>query len=195
MLGDERGQLLLMVEPEADDRHHADPALRAGSAKSTETASTNVRTRGSSHSAIACGGAAPDQPAVVQDADAIGQRHRLGHVVRDEDDALRDSRAWMRRNSLLQLAARDRIERAERLVHQQHRRIGGQRARDADALTLSAGQLVGPAARIGLRRRGRSARAARARARRRDRLATAPAAARRRCCRRRSDAETGRRPE
>ena len=53
---------------------------------------------------------------------------------------------------LLQLAARDRIERAERLVHQQHRRIGGQRAGHADALPLSAGQLVGPAARIRLGR-------------------------------------------
>ena len=39
---------------------------------------------------------------------------------------------------LLQLPARDRIERAERFVHQQHRRIGGERARHADALTLTA---------------------------------------------------------
>ena len=31
---------------------------------------------------------------------------------------------------------------AERLVHQQHRRIDGERARDADALRLPAGELV-----------------------------------------------------
>jgi hypothetical protein len=36
----------------------------------------------------------------------------------------------------------DRIERAERLVHQHHRRIGGERARDADALLLAAGELA-----------------------------------------------------
>ena len=47
----------------------------------------------------------------------------------------------------VQLGARERIERAERLVHQENRRIGRQRARDADALPLSAGQLVGPALR------------------------------------------------
>ncbi len=35
-----------------------------------------------------------------------------------------------------------RIERAERLVHQQHRRIGGERARDTDALRLAARQFV-----------------------------------------------------
>ena len=51
----------------------------------------------------------------------------------------------MRANSRVQFNARDRIERAERLVHQQHRRIGGERARDADALPLSARQLIGPA--------------------------------------------------
>jgi hypothetical protein len=33
---------------------------------------------------------------------------------------------------LVHLAARNRIERAERLVHEQNRRVGGQRARDND---------------------------------------------------------------
>ena len=40
------------------------------------------------------------------------------------------------------MRAVDRVDRAERLVHQQQRRIGGERARDADALALAAGQLV-----------------------------------------------------
>ena len=35
---------------------------------------------------------APDQPPAVHDADAIAQRHRLGHVVRDEDHALAQAR-------------------------------------------------------------------------------------------------------
>ena len=45
---------------------------------------------------------------------------------------------WIRRNSPMQLAARDGIERTKGLVHQQNRWIGGERARDADALALAA---------------------------------------------------------
>ena len=37
----------------------------------------------------------------------------------------------------LQAAAHDRVDRAERLVHEQHRRIGGQRPGHADALLLA----------------------------------------------------------
>ena len=44
--------------------------------------------------------------------------------------------------SPLQRVAGDRIERAERLVHQQQLGIGGQRAGDADTLLLAARQLV-----------------------------------------------------
>ena len=65
----------------------------------------------------------------------------------------------------VQLRARDRIERAERLVHQQDRRIGGQRARDADALPLAARQLERPARARRSPAAGRPARAARAIAR------------------------------
>ena len=42
---------------------------------------------------------------------------------------------------VLQLGAHDRVDRAERLVHQHHRRVGGQRPGDADPLLLAAGQL------------------------------------------------------
>ena len=49
--------------------------------------------------------------------------------------------ACTRRNSVLQPPAGDRVDRRERLVHEQHRRVGGERARDADALALPAGQL------------------------------------------------------
>ena len=52
----------------------------------------------------------------------------------------------------LQLGAHDRVDRAEGLVHQQHRRLGGERAGHADALLLAAGQLAGIA---GGRSRGR----------------------------------------
>ena len=65
---------------------------------------------------------------------------------------VRCSAACTRRNSACSSARVIGIERAERLVHQQHRRIGRQRARHADALALAARQLVGPAARETRRR-------------------------------------------
>ena len=43
---------------------------------------------------------------------------------------------------VLQLRARQRVERAERLVEQQHLRLHRERARDADALLHAAGHLV-----------------------------------------------------
>ena len=45
-------------------------------------------------------------------------------------------------DQLLDLLARERVERAERLVHQHHFRVAGERARDADALLHAAGELV-----------------------------------------------------
>ena len=42
---------------------------------------------------------------------------------------------------VLQPGAGHGVDRAERLVHQQHRRVGGERAGDADALALPAGEL------------------------------------------------------
>ena len=63
--------------------------------------------------------------------------------------------AWIRGNSRVELGARHRIERAERFVHQQNRRVHGQRAGDADALPLAARELVGPTRRKPLGRRVR----------------------------------------
>ena len=42
---------------------------------------------------------------------------------------------------VLQPGAGDRVERAERLVHQHHRRVGGERAGEPDALALAAREL------------------------------------------------------
>ena len=64
--------------------------------------------------------------------------------MRDEDDRL--PHLLLNAAELaVHFRARDRIERAERLVHQQDRRVARQRARHADALTLAARQLIGPA--------------------------------------------------
>ena len=51
------------------------------------------------------------------------------------------SSACRRRNSSWSRVARDRVDGAERLVHQQHGWVGRERARHADALALTAGEL------------------------------------------------------
>ena len=52
------------------------------------------------------------------------------------------SSPWIVRDLVLQRRAHDRVDRAERLVHQQHVRLGRERARDADALRFAAGELA-----------------------------------------------------
>src|SRR5687768_14705336 len=80
---------------------------------------------------------AGDQCAVVQHRNAMGQRERLEHVVGHDDDGLVQPRLNAPELAL-QFGAGDRIERTERLVHQQYRGVRRQGARDADALALSA---------------------------------------------------------
>ena len=132
--------------------------------------------------------------ALVEHADARRQRERFGHVVRDDDDGLADLRLDAPELAV-QLGARDGIERAERLVHQQDRRIGGERARDADALALAARELAAPArSRIGRRAAGRRGAASRRRARRCAPRPSRAAAARPRRSPRPSCGERGRSP-
>src|ERR1041384_704009 len=73
--------------------------------------------------------------------DARAEHERLAHVVCDEHAGLAES--FTQSGELaLQTCTRQRIERAERLVHEQQRRVGRQRAPDADALPLPARQLA-----------------------------------------------------
>src|SRR5262245_2368485 len=79
--------------------------------------------------------------ATGQHSDFRPERKRLAHVMRDADDGL----ANLRLNAMelaVHLGPRQRVERAERLVHQQNRRVDGQSARNAYALSLSAGQFA-----------------------------------------------------
>src|SRR6266550_4144082 len=61
--------------------------------------------------------------------------------MRYEDDRLPQARTQFDK-LFLERSARQRIERAKRLVHQEQRRVGGQGARDAHALTLSTRQFA-----------------------------------------------------
>ena len=83
---------------------------------------------------------------VVHEHDLVGDLHRLLLVVRDED----------RRHVHLvvqppqpgaQLLAHAGVERAERLVEEQHVRLDGERAGERHALALAAGELGGIALR------------------------------------------------
>ena len=77
---------------------------------------------------------------MVHDHDLVGDLHRLLLVVRDDH---------RRRVRLLvepaqpdaQLGAHARVERAERLVEQEHGRVDRERAREAHPLALPAGEL------------------------------------------------------
>jgi hypothetical protein len=69
-----------------------------------------------------------------------GQEHRLFDVVGDQEHRLGAALPDLQQQ-LLHLFASEGVQRAERLIHQQYTRIGRQRASQAHALPLPAGQL------------------------------------------------------
>ncbi len=83
-----------------------------------------------------------------QDGDPVADLDRLVDVVRDEDDGL-PHLALQAQELVLQTCTHDRVDRAERLVHQHERRVARQRPREADALALAAGELRRVALRVG----------------------------------------------
>ena len=86
------------------------------------------------------------QPPVAHDGDPVGHLHGLVDVVADEDDGLGNGPVQAQ-EVVLQPLAGDRVDGRERLVHQHHRRVGRQRAGEADALLLAARELGRVAAR------------------------------------------------
>ncbi len=79
-------------------------------------------------------------PALVEHGEAVAHRERLLLVVRDVDE--RDPDLALDALELdLHLLAQLQVERAERLVEQQHLRAVDDRARERDALALAAGEL------------------------------------------------------
>ena len=75
------------------------------------------------------------------DDDAVGQRDRLFQIVGDEQHRLAVGAPQIEQQIAHDLP-RLRVERAERLVHQQDLRIADQHLREADALALPAGEHV-----------------------------------------------------
>ena len=79
---------------------------------------------------------------VAHDRDAVAHRERLALVVRDEDEG--DAEPRLEQLELeLHLFAQLPVERAERLVEQQHGGAVDEGARERDALLLAAGELRG----------------------------------------------------
>ena len=86
---------------------------------------------------------AGDERSIIDDAEAIAERERLAHVVRDDDHRLVQL-ILDAAELLLQLGARHRVQRAEGFIHQKHGGIHRQRTRHTHPLPLAARQLVGP---------------------------------------------------
>ena len=86
-------------------------------------------------------------------ADPVGQRGGVLERVGDQQGRERELAEEVG-ELVADLPAGDRVERAERLVEQQHARVAGERARERDALALAAGQLCRACAGRGGRSRG-----------------------------------------
>src|SRR5438105_356619 len=81
-----------------------------------------------------------DAPA-FEDGDLVAELQGLVEIVTDEEDGLPDP-LLQRQQLVLELAADERVERRERLVHEQDVRIGRERPREPDALLHAAGELA-----------------------------------------------------
>ena len=82
-----------------------------------------------------------EHPAGAEHGDAVAELDRLGQVVGDEADGLRDL-LLDAEELVLQPVAGDRVDGPERLVHQHHRRVGRQATGHTDPLLLSPGELA-----------------------------------------------------
>src|SRR5262249_29782904 len=78
-----------------------------------------------------------DELAHVEEAGALRDARRLLHAVGDDDDGEGVTKLA---DEILELGGGDRVEGACWLVHQDHLGFDGERARDAEALLLAAGE-------------------------------------------------------
>ena len=120
------------------------------------TASSSMRVYGCCGAANSSRvGASSTMRPEVHDADAIGDVMHHREVVRDEEIGEAEL-ALQVAHQVQHLRLHRHVERGRRLVADEERRVGRQRARDRDALPLAAGELV----RIFARRRRRQGRPA-----------------------------------
>ena len=75
--------------------------------------------------------------AEVHERGVVADSSRLLHVVSHDQDRVLASQVV---DEVLDLAGRDRVEGRARFVEQQHFRVAGDRASDAEPLLLTAGQ-------------------------------------------------------
>jgi len=85
--------------------------------------------------------------AFFEEDDARGKKKSLAKIVSDKDDGFVEA-AGEGAEFALKLGARDGIEGAKGLVHQENRRVGGKGAGDANTLALAAGKFVRVAGRV-----------------------------------------------
>lgn len=88
------------------------------------------------------GGADLNDPTVPHHRDTVAEPHGLVQVVRDEDDRLAEFGLKLQ-ELVLNLPADQRVQRRERLVHQQDLGSGRERAGQPDSLPHAAGKVVG----------------------------------------------------
>ena len=96
-------------------------------------ASTTRRSR-----VTASGGAVGDLLAEVERDDALGHRGDHPHVVLDHEE--REAAAVQLADELHQPGDAALVHAAGHLVEQQHARLGGERARELEALALAGGE-------------------------------------------------------
>ena len=92
------------------------------------------------HQELRRGGVLGQDPTLAQDRDPVAHLDRLVDVVGDEQDRLAHL-GLEAQELVLELLAVDRVDGPERLVHQHHTGVGGERARHPDALLLAAREL------------------------------------------------------
>ncbi len=132
-VGSQDRRLLELAQVDARDLQPLQASVRADEVRH------EVRRRSAQHD---CGRVVlREQPAFGHDRDAVADLHGFFDVVRDEHDRLLHL-DLQPQELVLQAVARDGVDRAERLVHEQHGRVGAECTSDADALLLSARQLT-----------------------------------------------------
>ena len=133
MLARQRHDLLTALPEKAPEASQSSSSVRKSRTKPLDGARAQLGRRGD----LA-------DPAFFHHGDPVRKAERLAYVMGYEEHGLAQPRLPLHELAL-ERAPRDGIERPERLVHQDERRIGGQRARHTDALLLSAGELPGAA--------------------------------------------------